>query len=488
MRNALLQLMLILTFSVSSPRMAICDDQHSVQAIAQALQTPIPDAALQKARQFDDQLLRTGTYSGMKVYLITDARQTRVQTLMTRLLVTLGESPQGWVTRVLDTDPKVVNAFVDGGRYVYVYTGLLEAVRSDDELAVVVGHELGHSILQHNLRRGEDPRTVVANLAAVVARFSHGGTSAVSTAMYQSLHNGYSRDDEREADAFGTILAWRAGFDPVAGAGFFSRLQRGQDAATASEDRQLEDYKNQALAIKMRCETFRQQWASGQAARTPQNADLINQTCATYTQAANAYNAKIAERATTQLQAGTGDHPEHQERVAAIAAEADFLHRVRSFESLQPYPTTQRVLAALKEAQSPLVTSRHADVAHATQASAPPTEPSSTSAGATAYVRPSPTSDTPAGTVSASASDTKASPDYACNAAQNLCRDGASSLCSQYRQDFKRSGHVCAGVYDPSAESSCAQAKKTCATASAEECGAVRRELAREGTQCARGT
>ena len=44
--------------------------------------------------------------------------------LVNRVLVAIGEAPRGWVVRVLDTDPKVVNAFVNGGRYIYVFMGL----------------------------------------------------------------------------------------------------------------------------------------------------------------------------------------------------------------------------------------------------------------------------------------------------------------------------------------------------------------------------
>ncbi len=55
-------------------------------------------------------MLRTGAAMGTKVYLVTDARQQRVQGLVGRVLSGIGESPQGWVVRVFDSDPKIVNA------------------------------------------------------------------------------------------------------------------------------------------------------------------------------------------------------------------------------------------------------------------------------------------------------------------------------------------------------------------------------------------
>jgi hypothetical protein len=122
------------------------------------------------------------------------------------------------------------------------------------------------------------------------------------------------------------LAAWHAGFDPLGGAGFFSRLERADDTASAAETKELEDYKTQALAIKAQCETWRAQWASGQAARTQQNANLINQTCAQYEQARDSYNAMMALRTANIVQVNSTDHPGDQERVASIAAMTDWLH------------------------------------------------------------------------------------------------------------------------------------------------------------------
>lgn len=329
-------------------------DQHSVEAVRNALQSPIPESAIEQARQLDDQLLRTGAAMGTKAYLVTDERQQHVQSLVFRLLASIGENPQGWVVRVLDTDPKVVNAFVYGGKYIYVFTGLLEQVKSDNELAVVVGHEIGHSVLKHNIRSNQDLTVTLANLAAIYGQIKGGTGGANAMAMSKTLHNGYSRDDEREADAFGVLAAWHAGFDPLGGAGFFSRLERADDMASAAEQKALDDYKSKTVLVKSQCETERQQWANGQIAHTQHNADLINQTCAMYTQAANSYNATMAQRTANTLQANTGDHPGDLERVAAIAAMTDWLHGARSMTSLQEYPRAYGLIVALVQIKSPI--------------------------------------------------------------------------------------------------------------------------------------
>lgn len=339
------------------------EDGHSLAAVRDALQSPIPESAVEQARRTDDQILQTGTAMGVKVSLVTDARLAHTQALVTKILVAIGEQPRGWVVRVLDTDPKVVNAFVNGGKYIYVFTGLLDQVQSDSELAVVVGHEIGHSVLKHNIRRNSDLSTTLANLATLVGSIKGGAGGANAMSLGKALHNGYGRDDEREADAFGVLAAWRAGFDPMGGAAFFTRLEQADEKTAAEDDQQLSDYKSQLLALKAKCETERQQWASGQAAHTQQNADIINQNCASYTNGANSYNAQMSQQ---RAQAITGsDHPADQERIAAIAAEVDWLHGARPLRSLDSYPRTYTVIAALVQDHSPIF----AGLLHTTPAS-----------------------------------------------------------------------------------------------------------------------
>ncbi len=351
-----LALMTAILLPLADPAAQALNDGHSLEALRIALQSPIPQSVVDQARQVDDQILRTGTApQGYRVSLVTDERLQRVQALIRRELVAIGEQPQSWVVRLLDTEPKVVNAFVAGGKYVYVFTGLMDQVRSDDELAVVVGHEIGHSVLKHNIRRNSDLTSTMANLATLIGQIkggSGGSSGSAAMAVGKALHNGYSRDDEREADAFGVLAAWRAGFEPLRGADFFTRLEQADEMAAANESKALDDYSSQALAVKAQCETWRQQWASGQVAHTRQNADLINQRCALYEQARNAYNQQVAQDTVAAAQASMGDHPEHQERIAAIAAETDWLHGARSLQSMQSHPRAYTVIVALVQNKS----------------------------------------------------------------------------------------------------------------------------------------
>ena len=114
------------------------------------------------------------------------------------------------------------------GRPVIVFTiALIADARNADEIAFVLGHEASHHILGHIIKRAETAQTT-AVLAAVLAQSSGAGPDEVRNATKFGAELGarrYSKDFELEADALGTEIAYLAGYDPVRGAAFFSRLQ-----------------------------------------------------------------------------------------------------------------------------------------------------------------------------------------------------------------------------------------------------------------------
>ena len=109
-----------------------------------------------------------------------------------------------------------VNAFALPGGKMGVYTGMLKLVENQDQLASVLGHEVGHVIAQHgNERMSQQQLTNVALAAAA-------GSGYLDTASMQALGLGaqigillpYSRAHESEADVIGLDLMAEAGFDP----------------------------------------------------------------------------------------------------------------------------------------------------------------------------------------------------------------------------------------------------------------------------------
>lgn len=113
---------------------------------------------------------------------------------------------------VLDSDH--INAFAVPTGPLYITTGLLRVVESDDELAGILGHELAHSELHHGRRQYEQSRQLSwLSLLAAVATGQAWVYSA--TQMFGSiLTRGYSRDFELEADRQGLWYAYGAGYHP----------------------------------------------------------------------------------------------------------------------------------------------------------------------------------------------------------------------------------------------------------------------------------
>ena len=98
--------------------------------------------------------------------------------------------------------------------------------RNVDELAFVMGHEAAHHILGH-IPQQQDSAAAGAILAGVLATVGGGDDAAVQAAQELGATVGarrFSKEYELQADALGAEIAFRAGFDPVRGAGFFDRL------------------------------------------------------------------------------------------------------------------------------------------------------------------------------------------------------------------------------------------------------------------------
>ncbi|MEP5728400.1 MAG: M48 family metallopeptidase [Sulfitobacter sp.] len=132
---------------------------------------------------------------------------------------------------VVDDRPgQPANAFQTldkNGRPVVAFTlALIADARNEDELAFVLGHEAAHHIGGH-IARQQQNAAAGAVIFAGLATLSGGGAQAVRTAQQLGAQVGarsYSKDFELEADALGTVITARAGYDPLRGAEFFTRI------------------------------------------------------------------------------------------------------------------------------------------------------------------------------------------------------------------------------------------------------------------------
>lgn len=115
----------------------------------------------------------------------------------------------------------------DDGRPVITFTSaLIGDARNTDELAFVMGHEAAHHIRNHLARQAESA-AAGAIVFAGLATLTGGSAADVATAQELGQFVGartYSKDFELEADELGTIITLRAGYDPLVGAQFFTRI------------------------------------------------------------------------------------------------------------------------------------------------------------------------------------------------------------------------------------------------------------------------
>ncbi|UWR38345.1 MULTISPECIES: M48 family metallopeptidase [Sulfitobacter] len=132
---------------------------------------------------------------------------------------------------VVDDRPgQPANAFQTldkNGRPIVAFTlALIADARNEDELAFVLGHEAAHHIAGH-IGRQQQNAMAGAVIFAGIATLSGGDATAVRTAQELGAEVGarrYSKDFELEADALGTIITARAGYNPLRGAEFFTRI------------------------------------------------------------------------------------------------------------------------------------------------------------------------------------------------------------------------------------------------------------------------
>ena len=138
---------------------------------------------------------------------------------------------------VLDTD--IVNAFALPGGYVYVTRGLIALTNNEAELAGVLGHEVGHVTARHTAQRYDRAQLgQVGTLAAQIGGMLLGGYlggaqgaelggqagGQLGSAGAELYVQGYSREQEFEADQLGIRYLGRAGYDPAAMATFLATL------------------------------------------------------------------------------------------------------------------------------------------------------------------------------------------------------------------------------------------------------------------------
>lgn len=138
-----------------------------------------------------------------------------------------------WKWEVNLIGSKQVNAFCMPGGKIVFYTGILEQLKlTDDEVAMVMGHEVAHALREHARERmGKSAATNIgANILSQLLGAGAIGQQLIGGgAQLMSLN--FSRADETEADLVGMELGARAGYDPRAGITLWQKMSAANKGA-----------------------------------------------------------------------------------------------------------------------------------------------------------------------------------------------------------------------------------------------------------------
>jgi predicted Zn-dependent protease len=133
---------------------------------------------------------------------------------------------KGWHWDITIIKTPTINALCMPGGKIAVFTGILDTLKlTDDELAVVLGHEMAHALREHaRTRTAKVTLTNVGTLAIGLVIGGNVGELARQGGGLLALK--FNRDDERDADLVGLELAARAGYNPQAGLSLWEKMSQ----------------------------------------------------------------------------------------------------------------------------------------------------------------------------------------------------------------------------------------------------------------------
>lgn len=155
-----------------------------------------------------------------------------VKTIGQRIATVANKPDYRWEFNVID-DAKTANAFALPGGKVAVYTGLLPYTQTEDGLAFVIAHEIGHAIARHGGERMTQQMLLQYGQQGLNAMLQGGAASSSTIDVMNTVYGvsanlgillPYSRSQEYEADQIGLMLMAKAGYDPRQAPNFFRNM------------------------------------------------------------------------------------------------------------------------------------------------------------------------------------------------------------------------------------------------------------------------
>lgn len=156
-------------------------------------------------------------------------QEQRLQYIASRMIPftnSCNERARKWRWEVNLIGSAELNAFCMPGGKIAFYHGILAKLQlTDDEVAVIMGHEIAHALLEHARERVAKTTLAQGAVELGAALFGLGNTGRLFADLgRQLLTLQFSRDDESEADALGLVLSSRAGYRPEAGVSLWQKM------------------------------------------------------------------------------------------------------------------------------------------------------------------------------------------------------------------------------------------------------------------------
>ena len=141
--------------------------------------------------------------------------------------VRFNKNAEKWRWEVNLISSTSVNAFCMPGGKIAFFTGILDKLQlTDDEVATIMGHEIGHALLEHGRARMSQQvlKNVGISVAAAVFNLGQISTEVLAQAANLAVSLPYARRHETDADLAGMELAARAGHDPRAAVSVWRKM------------------------------------------------------------------------------------------------------------------------------------------------------------------------------------------------------------------------------------------------------------------------
>ena len=142
-----------------------------------------------------------------------------------------------WRWEVNLISSRTVNAFCMPGGKIAFFTGIIDQLQlTDDEIATIMGHEIGHALLEHGRARMSEQVLKSVGISVAAAVFNLGQLSAelLAQAANFAVSLPYARKQESDADLVGLELSARAGHDPRAAVAVWQKMSKLSQASARS--------------------------------------------------------------------------------------------------------------------------------------------------------------------------------------------------------------------------------------------------------------